>query len=107
MIVRINSDSLQELVAAEADQKNWKGITIAILMILLILCGVGVAVLILTPPPKDDSSRGRPFEIEDILDPKFVPRTFNGSWISGKCHQIIYHGLDCAKCLDNAFSTRQ
>eukprot|EP00094_Tigriopus_californicus_P011472 TCALIF_11077-PA protein Name:"Similar to DPP10 Inactive dipeptidyl peptidase 10 (Homo sapiens)" AED:0.12 eAED:0.12 QI:0/0.84/0.64/0.92/0.76/0.85/14/214/869 len=82
MIKRINSDSLQELVAAEADQKNWKGITIAILMILLILAGVGVAVLILTPPPEDDSSKGRPFEIEDIIDPQFVPRTFNGSWIS-------------------------
>eukprot|EP00095_Tigriopus_kingsejongensis_P005245 maker-scaffold353_size198981-snap-gene-0.31 protein:Tk05245 transcript:maker-scaffold353_size198981-snap-gene-0.31-mRNA-1 annotation:"dipeptidyl aminopeptidase-like protein 6" len=77
-----------ELVASDTDNKNWKGITIAILVILVILCGVAVSVVILTPPAEDDGNRGRPFEIADILDPRFVPRTFNGSWISD--NEIVF-----------------
>ena len=75
--------SSQELVASDADQKNWKGITIAILVILVILCGVALSVVLLTPDKVDDGSGGTPFEIEHVLDRKFVPRRFNGSWISG------------------------
>ena len=74
--------SLQELVASDPGQKNWKGISIAVFVILIILASVAVSVVILTPPEEEGGQRGRPFKIKDILDPKFRPRTFNGSWIS-------------------------
>ncbi len=70
-------------MAAEPGQKNWKGISIAIFVIALILSAVGVAVFMLTPPEEEEQSPGEPFTVKDILDPRFSPRRFNGSWISG------------------------
>ena len=41
---------LQELVAANPNDRNWKGIIIALACIVLILASVAVSVVILTPP---------------------------------------------------------
>ena len=71
------------MVGANTSERNWKGITIAICVILLILCGVAVSVVILTPEDDGPRVKGRRFAIEHILDPEFVPRRFNGTWISG------------------------
>ena len=70
-------------MAADPGQKNWKGILIAILVIGIILAGVAVSVVILTPPDDGNGIKGQKFSIEHIQDPKFLPRQFNGSWISG------------------------
>ena len=74
---------LQELVAAGPNQKNWKGITIAIAVIILILGSVGISVLILTPPEEEPRVKGQRFSIQQVLDPTFNPPPFNGTWISG------------------------
>ena len=70
-------------MASDPGQKNWKGISIAILVILVILASVATSVVILTPPENQDKVTGDPVAIEHILDPKLSPGRFNGSWISG------------------------
>ena len=74
----------QELVAANPSQKNWKGISIAIFVIVLVLGSVALAVVIRTPKDKGPRYTGDRITINHILDPKYYPRNFNGSWISGK-----------------------
>lgn len=75
----------QELVANDQGQKNWKGISISIFVILAILASVAVSVIILTPDGDSGLVKGDPFTVANILDPRFAPRRFNGTWISGEC----------------------
>ena len=75
--------SFQELVSSDSDQKNWKGLGIAILCILAILGCVVAATLALKEDEDGGGLKGRRVAVEDLLDPGLVPRRFNGSWISG------------------------
>ena len=75
---------MQELVASDPGDRNYKGILIAILFIGIILASVAVSVVILTPPEEDDLAKGEKFSIQDLSDPKFSYQGFNGSWISGR-----------------------
>ena len=76
--------TFQELVAANPSQKNWKGIGIAIFVIVMVLASVGLSVVILTPPEDGPRFRGERISINHILDASYMPRMFNGSWISGR-----------------------
>ena len=87
MVVNISSLNFtffQELVAANPSQKNWKGISIAVGVICLVLGSVALAVVIRTPKDIGPRYTGDRITINHILDPKYYPRHFNGSWISGK-----------------------
>jgi len=72
----------QDLAGTAVSDRNWKGITIAIGVILLVLCGVAISVRVLTPP--DSFGKGDRFSLGQILNTKYWPRRFNGTWISGK-----------------------
>lgn len=76
-------------MAAGPNQRNWKGISIALGVIILILGSVAVSVVILTPPPEEPRVKGTRFGIQHILDHRFNPPPFNGSWISGKKSCIL------------------
>ena len=80
----ISNDPLQELVAAVPSQRNWKGMAIAILVILSVIGLVALAVVIVTPPDPGPRLRGRRILLSDILAGKLKPRYHNGTWISGK-----------------------
>ena len=84
----ISNDPLQELVAAVPSQRNWKGMAIAILVILGVIGLVALSVVIVTPPDPGPRLRGRRIELLDILDGKLKPRYFNGTWISGESISI-------------------
>ena len=71
------------MVAASPNQRNWKGIIIALCCIATILAIVAVSVVILTPEPQEPRVKGERFQISHILDPIFNPSGFNGTWISG------------------------
>merc|ERR1712223_1907202 len=81
-------DPLEELVAAVPSQRNWKGMAIAILVILGVIGLVALSVVIVTPPDPGPRLRGRRIELLDILDGKLKPRYFNGTWISGS--KLLY-----------------
>ena len=75
------------MVAASPNQRNWKGISIAIFVIIAILAGVSIAVYIKTPEEEEPRVSGSRFGIEHILDERFSSHGFNGSWISGELTQ--------------------
>ena len=89
--------TFQELVAANPSQKNWKGISIAVCVILMVLASVAIAVKIKTPPEEGPRVLGDRITVSHILNPAYRPRHFNGSWISGKMSKyflnfcMIYH----------------
>ena len=61
--------TLQELVGGESDNKNWRGIAIA-LLVIVVICGlVVVAVVLVTPGRQPDISRIGQFP--------YRPRTYN------------------------------
>lgn len=78
-----DNDPLQELVAAVPSQRNWKGMGIAILVILSVIGLVALAVVIVTPPDPGPRLRGRRIQLLDVLSGRLKPRYFNGTWISG------------------------
>lgn len=62
-----NADTLQELVAGAPQQRNWRGIGIA-LFVILVLCGlITLAVLLLTPVDFGKGYTGRPMSVDDLL----------------------------------------
>ena len=44
---------------------------------------MAIAVVIKTEDPEGPRFLGKRFTIDHILDPRYHPRRFNGSWISG------------------------
>ena len=78
-----NFGYFQELVAAVPSQRNWKGMGIAILVILSVIGLVALAVVIITPPDPGPRIRGRRIHLMDVLSGRLKPRYFNGTWISG------------------------
>ena len=83
--------TFQELVAANPSQKNWKGISIAVCVILLVLASVAISVQIMTPPEEGPRVLGDRITVSHILNPDYRPRHFNGSWISGKMRLYFLH----------------
>ena len=75
---------MQELVAAVPSQRNWKGMGIAILVILSVIGLVALSVVIITPPDPGPRIKGRRIHLMDVLSRSLKPRYFNGTWISGK-----------------------
>ncbi|XP_071527492.1 dipeptidyl peptidase 4 isoform X2 [Panulirus ornatus] len=72
----------EELASTNPNQRNWKGIIIAVLVICFVLGMIVTSVLLLTPPDDGPRVKGRRFELDDILGDDFKIHTFNGSWIS-------------------------
>lgn len=72
----------EEFAVATPNQRNWKGIIIALLVICFVLGMIVTSVLLLTPPDDGPRVKGRRFELEDILGNDFKIHGFNGSWIS-------------------------
>ncbi|XP_055931792.1 inactive dipeptidyl peptidase 10-like isoform X2 [Argiope bruennichi] len=75
-----------------ADTHNWRGIGISLLVILGICSVIAMAILLLTPKNTGDGLKGEKIRLSDIVQDKFKPRLFNGSWISGD--EIEYRDKD-------------
>ncbi|XP_050425787.1 LOW QUALITY PROTEIN: dipeptidyl aminopeptidase-like protein 6 [Adelges cooleyi] len=87
----------QDLVGiSNAQKRNWRGIFIALMVIVAVLAMIIMSVVLLTP--EDDFGlggrwrrmRGRRIRLGDILEDgqSHSVQLFNGSWISG--HEMIY-----------------
>ena len=66
------------------EQRNWKGVIIATLVILCVIGLIVTSIILITPPDGEPRVKGRRFTIEDILNGDFNALRFNGTWVSGK-----------------------
>ena len=73
----------QDLAVSTPNQRNWKGIIIAVLVICFVLGMIITSVLLLTPPDQGPRVKGERITIDQILNSEFQIRRFNGTWISG------------------------
>ncbi|XP_064646923.1 inactive dipeptidyl peptidase 10-like isoform X2 [Lineus longissimus] len=71
---------LEELVGNNAEERNWKGIGIA-LLVILIVCSLVVTAVILVTPTSDDVKVGEKFRYQDVFDAEFQPKSFSSKWI--------------------------
>ena len=78
-------------MAANPSQKNWKGISIAVFVIIMVLASVAVSVVIMTPEDEGPRVVGARIGLDHILSPNFVPRALNATWKSGtyKSHMPV------------------
>ena len=70
-------------MAAVPSQRNWKGMFIAILVILSVIAMVALAVHIVTPEDPGPRLKGRRILLRDVISGRHKPRYFNGTWLSG------------------------
>ncbi|KAG8195528.1 hypothetical protein JTE90_019516 [Oedothorax gibbosus] len=77
-----------ELAAAGPDQKNWRGIGIALLVIVVVCALIVAAIVLLTPGDKNLNVNKTRISLEEVVKGHFSYRRFNGSWISD--HEFVY-----------------
>lgn len=88
------------------NQRNWRGILIALLVIVAVLGLIICSILLLSPPDEGPRVKGAHFTLDTITDRQFVPKTFNGSWISDieLIYRDYYGGVKIF-CVEN-YTTR-
>ncbi|XP_041775477.1 inactive dipeptidyl peptidase 10, partial [Anopheles merus] len=70
-----------QLVSANPNQRNWRGILIALLVIIVVLALIVTSVVLLTPPDEGPRVKGQRIRLQDIIDGEYAPKKLNGSWI--------------------------
>jgi len=73
----------QDLVTTGQPDRNWKGIIIAILVIVSVLALIVMSVVLITPPDEGPRVKGTRFELDSVFGADFQPLRLNGTWISG------------------------
>nr|XP_049701899.1 inactive dipeptidyl peptidase 10 isoform X1 [Helicoverpa armigera]XP_049701900.1 inactive dipeptidyl peptidase 10 isoform X2 [Helicoverpa armigera] len=73
----------EKLVVGGPNQRNWRGILIALLVIVAVLALIVTSVVLLTPPDEGPRVKGRRLRIQDLLTEELTPVRWNGTWISG------------------------
>ncbi|XP_025073076.1 inactive dipeptidyl peptidase 10 isoform X3 [Pogonomyrmex barbatus] len=81
----------EELVSTNPNQRNWRGILIALLVIVAVLALIVTSVALLTPPDDGPRVRGTRLRLSEVLSGELSPLLFNGSWASN--HHICYRDL--------------
>ncbi|XP_076304596.1 A-type potassium channel modulatory protein DPP6-like isoform X3 [Tachypleus tridentatus] len=89
-----------ELVSSGQDERNWRGIGIALLVIVAVCSLIATAVVLLTPGNDNSYIKNEKLNLVELLDGTFLPRRFNGTWISEK--EFIFHNPDGALLIFNA-----
>ncbi|XP_050673083.1 inactive dipeptidyl peptidase 10 isoform X2 [Leptidea sinapis] len=80
-----------ELVVGSPNQRNWRGILIALLVIVLVLALIVTSVVLLTPPDEGPRVKGRRLHIQDLINDELVPVRWNGTWISAD--EFVYRDV--------------
>ncbi|KAL8586168.1 hypothetical protein ACOMHN_057730 [Nucella lapillus] len=83
----------QELVGSTAQQRNWRGIIIA-LLVILVVCALIITAVIIATPKEERKDYGQKLTLDDYLGETFRPKGFHATWLSGD--RFLYRNADGA-----------
>ncbi|KAL2733680.1 inactive dipeptidyl peptidase 10-like isoform X1 [Vespula squamosa] len=98
----------EELVSANPNQRNWRGILIALLVIVAVLALIVTSVALLTPPDEGPRVRGTRLRLTEVLSGELSPLLFNGSWVSYRhiCYRDVSGGISLLDASDANLTSR-
>ncbi|KAK2154977.1 hypothetical protein LSH36_252g03048 [Paralvinella palmiformis] len=82
----------KELVGNSPSNRNWRGIVIA-LLVILVVCALIVLAIILVTPKAEEEMVGRLFTFDDFVTHQYNPRHLSVQWIKGK-DVLVYRSRD-------------
>ncbi|XP_054710393.1 inactive dipeptidyl peptidase 10-like [Uloborus diversus] len=91
---------MADLGSEEEEQRNWRGICIALLVIATVCSLIITSVVLLSPGPEEPRVKNPRFTLEEIINGEYEPRLFNGSWISDV--EVTFRDPDGAIVIYNA-----
>ncbi|XP_043277514.1 inactive dipeptidyl peptidase 10 isoform X2 [Venturia canescens] len=92
----------EELVSTNPNQRNWRGILIALLVIIAVLALIVTSVALLTPPDEGPRVKGTRLRLSEVLSGELSPPLFNGTWVSERhiCYRDAWGGISLLDASD-------